>query len=74
MLTYNVMKNMVFVVFINSKYINCVLVFFNYIQNKIVKGNWIITLYFSCVYFTWFRLNLILVQLVSVSFCCSFSC
>lgn len=28
MLTYNVMKNMVFVVFINNKYINCVLVFF----------------------------------------------
>lgn len=50
MLTYNVMKNMVFVVFINNKYINCVLVvFFYYIQNKIVKGNWIITLYFSCV-------------------------
>lgn len=49
MLAYNVMKNMVFVVFINNKYINCVLVFFYYIQNKIVKGNWIITLYFSCV-------------------------
>lgn len=28
MLTYNVMKNMVFVVFINNKYINCVLGFF----------------------------------------------
>lgn len=28
MLTYNVMKNMVFVVFINNKYINCVLVVF----------------------------------------------
>lgn len=49
MLTYNVMKNMAFVVFINNKYINCVLVFFNYIHNKIVKGNWIITLYFSYV-------------------------
>lgn len=49
MLTYNVMKNMVFVVFINNKYINCVLGFFYYIQNKIVKGNWIITLYFSYV-------------------------
>lgn len=28
MLAYNVMKNMVFVVFINNKYINCVLVVF----------------------------------------------
>lgn len=61
MLIYNVMKNMVFVVFINNKYINCVFVFFNYIYNKIVKGNWIIILYFLCVYFIWFRLNLILV-------------
>lgn len=37
MLTYNVMKNMVFVVFINNKYINCVRVFFIIYKTKLSK-------------------------------------
>lgn len=38
MLAYNVMKNMVFVVFINNKYINCVLVvFFIIYKTKLSK-------------------------------------